>query len=397
MTVAPLTPAAAPFPTIGAAAGTTPPGDFLAEILQALASGPADGAEAGSSAPDVAVPFETVAAQPPQGPKAAQPPQGPKAAQPRQGPKAAQPPVGPKAAQPPAFPKASKAPNQDADVEPVETPAADLPAQGLLIGVSVPFETVAAQPPAGPRAEVDNPGLHLGVGHTEHPVNPKHVEALPLPEGPQEPGGPQPVLPNTSTATQTPAAPPTSPPVQVSAPLVVQEAAPVQAPSIPDQVFGEITGLTSRGNGTHRITMKLQPEQLGEVRVVLTLREGTVHVRLAAGQEARAALLDGSPELSRLLEHTGATETRIVVRELPTTAVAPAQQTAPQTSTADTASSNLLTSGDRSPDRHARTRADHLAKDGDDGSRAHRAGGPRDVTPIRSVLGSGSSAVDLAL
>jgi hypothetical protein len=156
-----------------------------------------------------------------------------------------------------------------------------------------------------------------------------------------------------------------------------------------------------------------------------------VHVRLAAGQEARAALLEGSPELKQLLERTGATETRIEVRQLPAAAVAavpgaaqtlpqtgaqtghphpqgdqaPQQptsqqpsQSATQTPATDTTSSGYsgLTGGDRSPDRHAGTRADHLATDGDGNSRGHRTGGRRDVTPIRSV-GTSAAGVDLTL
>jgi flagellar hook-length control protein FliK len=81
-------------------------------------------------------------------------------------------------------------------------------------------------------------------------------------------------------------------------------------------VFPEVTSLVSRGEGVHRITLSLKPEALGEVRVVMTVRDGAVHVRLAAGHEAQQALLEGSPELSRLLEHAGATDTRIVVRDL---------------------------------------------------------------------------------
>jgi hypothetical protein len=150
--------------------------------------------------------------------------------------------------------------------------------------------------------------------------------------------------------------------------------------------------------------------------VVLTVRDGAVHVRLAAGQEARAALLDGSPELHRLLERAGATETRVVVRELPTSAAAnafanvtpgaapgnqhaahqdpqqpyqPAQST--QTPLTDTPS------GDRSPDRHAGTRADHLATDGDDTTRGLRTQGSRDVTPIRSAGSSHLAGVDLTM
>jgi flagellar hook-length control protein FliK len=83
------------------------------------------------------------------------------------------------------------------------------------------------------------------------------------------------------------------------------------------QVFPEVTRLVSTGNGTHHVRLQLEPEALGDVRVVLTVRQGEVHVRLSAGEEAQRALREGAPELRRLLELAGASDTRIVVRDLP--------------------------------------------------------------------------------
>jgi hypothetical protein len=80
----------------------------------------------------------------------------------------------------------------------------------------------------------------------------------------------------------------------------------------------ETARLVSRGGGTHRITLQLQPAALGEVRVVLTVRGGEVRVSLAAGAEARSALLHQAPELHQMLERAGALSPQIVVRELPT-------------------------------------------------------------------------------
>ena len=82
------------------------------------------------------------------------------------------------------------------------------------------------------------------------------------------------------------------------------------------QLVPEVTRLLSRGDGLHRLTMTLQPEALGEVRVTLTIRDGEVHVRLAAGTEAQRALLEGAPELRRVLELAGASDPRVVVRDL---------------------------------------------------------------------------------
>ncbi|WP_162261008.1 flagellar hook-length control protein FliK, partial [Nocardioides sp. Root79] len=112
--------------------------------------------------------------------------------------------------------------------------------------------------------------------------------------------------------------------------------------AVVQQVFPEVTRLASTaGNGTHRITLTLQPEQLGEVRVTLVVRDGSVHVRLAGGAgvdgvdgaAVHRALAGGAPELQRLLERTGA-EARVSVRDpfaaaLPTV-TGPASSTAPQ-------------------------------------------------------------------
>jgi flagellar hook-length control protein FliK len=94
------------------------------------------------------------------------------------------------------------------------------------------------------------------------------------------------------------------------------------ASGVTGQVFPEVTRLVSRGDGTQRITMKLNPEALGDVRVVLTVRNGEVHVRMAGSELAQHALLQGAPELHRLLDLAGATSSQIVVGEQTATSTA---------------------------------------------------------------------------
>ena len=89
------------------------------------------------------------------------------------------------------------------------------------------------------------------------------------------------------------------------------------ATQVAGQVFPEVVRLVTRGDGTQRMTLRLSPEDLGEVRIVLTVRHGSVDVSLAAGAEAQDALRHGSAELRRLLENVGATSAQIVVRDLP--------------------------------------------------------------------------------
>ena len=94
------------------------------------------------------------------------------------------------------------------------------------------------------------------------------------------------------------------------------------ARSITGQVHGrvvtEVTRMVSTpGNTSHRMTLRLDPGTLGEVRVVLAMRDGAVRVRLAAHDVAHEALAAAAPELRRLLEDAG-TQARVVVRELAT-------------------------------------------------------------------------------
>lgn len=136
---------------------------------------------------------------------------------------------------------------------------------------------------------------------------------------------------------------------------------PTTAPEVHRQVFPEVTRLVSAGNGTHRITLELQPEALGEVKVTLIVRDGSVHVRLSAGDDAQRALLEGAPELRRLLELGGASDTKIVVRDL--LAGSASGGTAPPTPQAQAdggsdrhAGGSAGAGGREAPNQHAGTR-----------------------------------------
>jgi len=188
---------------------------------------------------------------------------------------------------------------------------------------------------------------------------------------------------------------------------VVAAAAPAGAPATPattqqvtqqvtGQVFPEVTSLVTRGDGTHRITLTLKPEALGEVRVVMTVRDGAVHVRLAAGHDAQQALLQGSPELTRLLEHAGATDTRIVVRDLLAAA-------APTTGSADPGpdlGQGLGAGGHRPQDEHAGTRAQQQAQhqvQATDGRQDSTTTGANPPRSNQSVTSSRAAGVDVTM
>jgi flagellar hook-length control protein FliK len=191
--------------------------------------------------------------------------------------------------------------------------------------------------------------------------------------GPAPQAAPQP-------SSLTPAGPALTTPAQTAA-----TPAPAATAHVTRQVFPEVTSLVTRGDGTHRITLALKPEALGEVRVVMTVRDGVVHVRLAAGHDAQRALLEGSPELTRLLEAAGAGETRVVVRDLGTT---------PSTTSTGAAPDLSQGLGDSRPqDQHAGTRAQHPATDGTNDPRSTRgttgANPPRSVEPVTRTRTAG--------
>jgi flagellar hook-length control protein FliK len=91
----------------------------------------------------------------------------------------------------------------------------------------------------------------------------------------------------------------------------------VATSAITAQVLPEVARLVTRGDGTQRLTVKLNPEALGEVRIVLTVRNGDVHVRMTGSDAAHQALLNGAPELQRLLERAGAGSSQVVVGDVP--------------------------------------------------------------------------------
>lgn len=111
---------------------------------------------------------------------------------------------------------------------------------------------------------------------------------------------------------------------------VARPDAPTPAP-VTNQVFPEVVRIVT--TGTQRVIVKLHPESMGEVRVVLSTHRGELRVSLSAEGSTRGALLDGAPELRRMLAAVGSADARIVVRDHAPTAGAPATSTATSTGT----------------------------------------------------------------
>ncbi|CAB4731077.1 MAG: hypothetical protein F2667_13545 [Actinobacteria bacterium] len=136
------------------------------------------------------------------------------------------------------------------------------------------------------------------------------------------------------------------------------------------RVVPEVTRLVQSGNGTSRMTLHLNPGELGEVRVVMTVRDGSVRVRLAAHEQAHDALLQGAPELRRLLEsHAATAEARIVVRELATAPAPAVREPSPQDPSQPQAGSTSFgerreSAAGREQGRGAGTPLEPIARDG---------------------------------
>lgn len=158
---------------------------------------------------------------------------------------------------------------------------------------------------------------------------------------------------------------------------------------ITDQVFGQVTRLVSRGDGTHRLTLRLHPADLGEVKVVLTVKDGAVDVTLSAGAAARDALREGSPQLRALLELAGASTGQVTVRDLATGAVTSSTQAGQQQPAGTGADQQRSANSDSaSADGMAEGTAGGEADGGTDGQTESQAGAGLGSEGER--LGSGS-------
>ncbi|HET7355637.1 MAG TPA: flagellar hook-length control protein FliK [Nocardioidaceae bacterium] len=93
---------------------------------------------------------------------------------------------------------------------------------------------------------------------------------------------------------------------------------------VPAQLQPSLVRLVSRGDGTHRMSLRLHPAELGEVRLTVTVKDGAVDVAMAAGPEAQDTLREGSAQLRAMLSGSGHTLGQLVVQNLPGPATPPA-------------------------------------------------------------------------
>lgn len=211
-------------------------------------------------------------------------------------------------------------PDLAAMVVPVFVPAPVQPTPQVQADATI-AETPANTAPAGAIAPV------AAAPTTDKAATTGSSVAAPAPDTSPAPGVELPDVavqrvdsrPATSDQAAAPTSTPSVAPVSGVAPVATANTVaptPSDTHRVSQQVFPEVVRVATNPDGPQRVTLKLNPEALGEVRVVLTSRRGGLEVSLAAGSDARAALTEGAPELQRLLEAVGRGDSRIVVRDL---------------------------------------------------------------------------------
>lgn len=66
---------------------------------------------------------------------------------------------------------------------------------------------------------------------------------------------------------------------------------PVAPPAVPEQIVSAVVPLHGRGDGRHEVTLELRPEDLGTIRVEVSVERQTVHLTLHAAEPATGRLL----------------------------------------------------------------------------------------------------------
>ncbi|RLV56471.1 flagellar hook-length control protein FliK [Aeromicrobium phragmitis] len=167
-----------------------------------------------------------------------------------------------------------------------------------------------ATAPVSPAIEVEAPSGDAKTVVEAAVPDPRAAEALPpdlRPIGSRDAG---PGAPPSLAALLTP-----TPAAGVDAPAPNRTSSPVPPAPI-EQVHPAIARLaTSGGDGVHRLTVRLHPEELGPVQITVTVRDGSVHVSLTALDDAQALLQSGTPELRRMLEDAGLANVGVDVRD----------------------------------------------------------------------------------
>ena len=81
---------------------------------------------------------------------------------------------------------------------------------------------------------------------------------------------------------------------------------PVAPPAVPEQIVSVVVPLHGRGDGRHEVTLELRPDDLGTIRVEVSVEQQTVHLTLHAAEPATGRLLSAAlAELRTALTDAG--------------------------------------------------------------------------------------------
>jgi hypothetical protein len=205
-----------------------------------------------------------------------------------------------------------------ASAPPTANPAApDTPAKPAPAPTGSATTASTATDPAAAQALADGaalPGVLVqGAGRSSETAPP--AAALPTTSEPADATASDPA----PMGVPAPAAP-------VTAAVPAEAPVPAAAPSHPvlAQVTPALARVVTRGDGEHRMMLKLHPADLGEVHLTVTVRGDHVDVEIAAGAQARDVLREGSAHLRSLLESIGRSTGQLVLRDLPVAATSAA-------------------------------------------------------------------------
>jgi flagellar hook-length control protein FliK len=123
----------------------------------------------------------------------------------------------------------------------------------------------------------------------EFPLVPEHTAQ----EHPPEHRIPEKPVPALTAPAPTPwpaAVTPAEAPIPADAPA----ATPVAPPAVPEQIVSAVVPLHGRGDGRHELTLELRPEDLGTIRVEVSVEHQTVHLTLHAAEPATGRLLSAA-------------------------------------------------------------------------------------------------------
>jgi len=144
--------------------------------------------------------------------------------------------------------------------------------------------------PASPVAIEASPALAEALPIVaESPLIPDH----PAQEDPPEHRIPEKPVPEVTTPAPAPW-PAAAIRVEASIPVDAPAATPVAAPAVPEQIVSAVVPLHGRGDGRHEVTLELRPEDLGTIRVEVSVEHQTVHLTLHAAEPATGRLLSAA-------------------------------------------------------------------------------------------------------